>query len=230
MKANALLIKLLTRIRDSRLLWDVLGPIYNRRIYGAIANLYEDVAREMKVQDQARVLDAGSGRGYMALRIAQDNPRAKITGIDYSPMQVRAAEKHRRERKIPNCSFEQGNVLNIHFGNETFDAAVSIGSIKHWSDAGQGLHEIHRVLKTGALLIISETDEGVTDDEIRQFMKRFKVWFLPDRLLFWGLRNVIFGQSYSQSSLSDKVRKAGFGQIEPLRTPYCPYVILKARK
>ena len=224
------LIKLLTCIRNSRLVWDVMGSIYNRRIYDAIAELYDHIARELEMPGHALILDVGSGRGYISLLLASRNPDLQMTGIDYSLMQVREAEKYRLQRKISNCSFQQGNAMDIRFNDETFDAAVSIGSIKHWPDALRGLAEIHRVLKPGGCLMISETDQGVSDDAVRQFIRRFKVWFIPDRLLFWGLRRVIFGQSFSETTLVTAVREAGFLNVECQRVPTCPYVIVKARK
>lgn len=230
MKIKEQIVSLLTRIRDYRLLWDVMGSVYNRRIYTAIAGLYDYVESDIQCPAGASLLDAGAGRGYIALRLARKNPGAKMTGIDYSPMQVREAEKLRRQRNIPNCSFEQGNVMNIRFADNTFDAAVSIGSIKHWPDAIRGLGEIRRVLKPGGAVIISETDQGASDEDIRQFMNRFKVWFVPDRLLFWGLQNVIFGRSFTDESLADAARNAGFRHIECLRVSAVPYVIVKARK
>jgi ubiquinone/menaquinone biosynthesis C-methylase UbiE len=120
--------------------------------------------------------------------------------------------------------------MNIRFPEEVFDAAVSIGSIKHWPDAVRGLAEIRRVLKPGALLIVSETDQGASEAEIRRFMNRFKVWFVPDHLLFWGLRNVIFGQSFTQVSLTDAVKTAGFRRMEGLRVSEVPYVTVRAVK
>lgn len=225
-----MLIKLLTRVRDSRLVWDITGSIYNRRIYGAIAELYDHIAGQPEMQGQARMLDVGAGSGYISILLAFRNPDSQVTGIDYSSMQVREAESYRVQRKILNCSFKQGNVLDIRFADETFDAAVSVGSIKHWSDARRGLTEIRRVLKPGGHLIISETDQGASDAAIRQFIRCFQVWFIPDQILFWGLRHIIFGQSYSETTLAETVRKAGFRDVECQRVPACPYVIIKARK
>jgi len=224
------LIKILTRLRDSRLVWDVLGSIYNRRIYSAIRELYNHITQQLAIQADARILDAGSGRGYISLALATSNPRAMITGIDYSFMQVREADKYRRKRKIANCSFHQGNAMNIEFADETFDGAVSVGSIKHWPDALRGLREIHRVLKPGGHLIISETDQEASDNALRQFLGRFQVWFIPNWLLFWGLRHIVFGQSYSETRLAGFMREAGFGHVECQRVATCPYVIVKARK
>ncbi|MGP8153552.1 MAG: class I SAM-dependent methyltransferase [Smithella sp.] len=226
----SLLIKLVKYIRDARLVWDVMGSVYNRRIHDAIAGLYDHIAQDVDLQGSARILDAGTGPGYISLLLAANNPESQIFGIDYSIMQVRDAEKYRAQKKISNCSFQQGNVMDIRFADETFDAAVSIGSIKHWPDGLLGLKEIQRVLKTGGCMVISETDQGASDDAVRQFIRRFKVWFIPGRLLFWGLRNVVFGQSYSDTTLADVVREAGFHHIECQRVPTCPYVIVKARK
>jgi len=144
---------------------DVLGSVYNRRIYSAICELYNHVTQELVIQEDARILYAGSGRGYISLVLAANNPQAMITGIDYSFMQVREVEKYRRKRKIANCSFQQGNAMNIEFADETFDGSVSVGSIKHCPDALRGLKEIHRVLKPGRHLIISETDQKVSDNK-----------------------------------------------------------------
>jgi ubiquinone/menaquinone biosynthesis C-methylase UbiE len=226
----SMLIKLLKYICDTRLVWDVMGSVYNRRIYNAIAELYDHIVRELEMAEPLRILDAGAGRGYVSFLLATRNPHASVIGIDYSPMQVLAAEKLRQKRQIANCSFRRGNVMDIRFDDEIFDAAVSIGSIKHWPDDLRGLKEIRRVLKPGAWCVISETDQGAKDEAIRQFIRRFHVWFIPDGLLFWGLRHVIFGQSYTQEKLESLVRLAGFRNVEHQQAPTCPYVIIKAQK
>ena len=227
---NTLLIRLLTRLRDMRLVWDIMGSLYNGRIYNLIEELYDDIAKDLDTPDQAQILDAGAGRGYLSVALASRNPDSHVTGIDYSRMQVRRAERYCREKKIPNCSFRQNNVLSLDFQNAAFDAAVSVGSIKHWPDSRRGLAELYRVCKPGSCLIISETDRDVPDNELRKFVQRFRLPFVPEDLLFWGLRHVVFGQSFSQDQLADAVRLAGFRNIESHKVKACPYVIVKAWK
>ncbi|HPX31364.1 MAG TPA: class I SAM-dependent methyltransferase [Smithella sp.] len=227
---NTLLIRLLTRLRDMRLVWDIMGSLYNGRIYNLIEELYDDIAKDLDTPDQAQILDAGAGRGYLSVALASRNPDSHVTGVDYSRMQVRRAERYRREKKIPNCSFRQNNVLSLDFQNAVFDAAVSVGSIKHWPDSRRGLAELYRVCKPGSCLIISETDRDVPDNELRKFVQRFRLPFVPEDLLFWGLRHVVFGQSFSQDQLADAVRLAGFRNIESHKVKACPYVIVKAWK
>jgi ubiquinone/menaquinone biosynthesis C-methylase UbiE len=225
-----MLIKLLKYFRDARFIWDIFGSVYNRRIYGAIAELYVHIAGEMQTTNQARILDIGSGRGYISLLLAARNPQATIEGIDYSSMQVWAADALRRQRKIDNCRFSRGNAMKIMFPDETFDAVVSVGSIKHWPDGLRGLREMRRVLKPGGWVILSETDQEASDEALWQFVSRFNIWFIRDGLLFWGLRHVVFGQSYTQQGLESLAHAAGFRNRVGQRVPTCPYTIVKAQK
>ncbi|MFO7569974.1 MAG: class I SAM-dependent methyltransferase [Smithellaceae bacterium] len=224
------IVRFLTCLRDSRWLWNMMGSIYNKRIYDAICELYDDIVCNLKIDGFARILDAGAGRGYVSLMLSAQYPQSMITGIDFSSMQVRMAENFRKENNIPNCAFTTGNVMNLPFQAGLFDAVVSVGSIKHWPDGLRGLQEIHRVLKPGGRLVISETDMEASDEALRLFIRRFRVWFVPDRLLLWGLSHVIFGQSYSESGLASVVAQAGFRNITSRRVADCPYVIVTAGK
>jgi ubiquinone/menaquinone biosynthesis C-methylase UbiE len=224
-------VRILKYFRDARLVWDVMGSVYNRRIYGAVAELYTHIAGELDTAGRSSyILDAGAGSGFISLLLAARNPRAIIAGIDYSSSQVRAAESLREKRRIANCSFSRGNVMDIGFDDGVFDAAVSIGSIKHWPDAIRGLKEIHRVLKPEGIFIISETDQGASDDAVRRFIRRFGMRFIPDDLLFWGLRHVIFGQSYTEKTMTDILSEAGFRNAECQRVSTCPYIIVRSQK
>lgn len=229
-RPGSLFIRPLTRLRDTRIVWDVMGSFYNRGIHNLLDELFEYIAIELIIGNKGKVLEVGAGRGDLSLLLASRNPNAHATGIDYSLMQVRRAESYRRQKKIFNCSFRQNDVLSLQFEDETFDAAVSVGSIKHWPDSHQGLMEIYRVLKPGRCLIIAETDKEVSDADLRKFVKVFRVPFVPKKFLFRMLRSVVFGQSFSQDELAGAVSRAGFRGAECLRVADCPYVIVKAWK
>lgn len=226
----SLWIRLLTRLRDSRRVWNIMGFLYNRGINDILTPLTHFIAGEIKTSGRAFIVDIGAGGGHLSLAVAVKNPEAHVIGIDYSINQVREAKRYCAQRKVVNCSFTRGDAMDIPFQNENFDAAVSVGSIKHWPDARRGLLEIHRVLKPGGCLMVAETDREATDDALTDFVKRFRLRFVPDRLHFWGLRHVIFGQSFSKEELAGEVTAAGFRDVQCLRVPTCPYVIVKARK
>lgn len=221
--------KLLVKVRDARWLWDIFGPIYNRQIYNAIFELYEHISLDMDVDMNSQILDVGTGRGYMALQLASQIPMTSVVGIDFSPMQIRAAERLRKKRDVGNCRYQLGNAMEIPFREDLFDAVVSVGSIKHWPDPQRGVAEMRRVLAPGGWAVISETDKEVSDEALRRFMVRFKAWYLWNPFLFWGLRHIIFGESYSQQEIFAFFKAAGFINIQMQNPGTCPYIIVKAQ-
>jgi len=222
--------KILIKTRDARWMWDVFGPIYNRQIYNAVCELYEHVVLDIDRDEPAQILDVGAGRGDMTLLLAARRPSASLVGIDFSATQVRAAERLRKQRGIQNCRFEQGNAMHLPFADDRFDAVATLGSIKHWPDPQQGIAEIYRVLAPGRCAVISETDREVSKEALKCFMRRFTAWFLWDPLLYWGLRHIIFGPSFSEKEITALAQTVGFREIRTERLATCPYVIVKAQK
>lgn len=225
-----MLTAILTRLRDSRLVWDLLGPLYNHRIHHALSELFEHIAQDLSLQGNAQVIDVGTGPGHLALRVAELHPSSSVTGVDFSPMQVRAARRLGRNRAVANCTFSRADAMHLPFDTTRFDAVLSVGSIKHWPDAGRGVREMGRVLRPGGRMILSETDREASADDLNRFMERFRAWYLWYPLLMWGTRRIVFGQSYARDQLVAFARAAGFVDIRTERIAGCPYVIVKAGK
>ncbi len=221
---------LLTKLRDSRWVWNGFGPIYNRQISVALRELDEDLTRDGAFAGARRVLDLGSGPGYLTLLLAVKYPDTRFTGVDYSSTQVRVAEKQMRKQGVANCTFQLGNAMNIPFADGRFDVVVSVGSIKHWPNPERGLTEIHRVLAPGGWAVVSETDKEASPDAIRTFAARFYRMIIPQPVLVWGLRQIIFGRSLARKDAADFARKAGFRNIRTEGHPLIPYFIVKAQK
>ncbi|PKN34064.1 MAG: hypothetical protein CVU61_09875 [Deltaproteobacteria bacterium HGW-Deltaproteobacteria-19] len=225
-----MLKKILTKARDARWMWNLLGPVYNHHIQRANFDLFEDIARRAPPGRPDSYLDVGTGRGYVALNLAAFRPEAMITGIDYSITQVRSAERLRRKKGITNCRFRQADAMDLPFADASFAGVLTVGSFKHWPDKRRGLTEIRRVLRPGGWIILSETDGETTDGELRTYMKRLSPYRLLDPLLFWGLRNIIFGRGCSGLDLAAIAADAGFEDIATSSSPTCPYTVLEARK
>ncbi|MFE7800915.1 class I SAM-dependent methyltransferase [Nocardia sp. NPDC057440] len=135
--------------------------------------LFDDVAAELK--DKAQVLDVGCGGGQLAVGLATAGEHLQLSGIDLSPQQVRRAQK----RGAPlggRVQFRQGSAMDLPFADNSFDAVLSSGSIKHWPDQRKGLSEMIRVLRPGGLLLIIEADRGCTFEDAQGFVDR---WRLP---------------------------------------------------
>ena len=123
------------RFLDARWAWDLIqGPIYNRLVLKAASELYQRFIGEIQPPENANILDVGSGPGFLTLLLAKENPTVSVVGVDYSPTQVRAADRLRIRNQIHNCSFRQGAAMNLPFQDASFYIVISVASIKHWPE------------------------------------------------------------------------------------------------
>lgn len=117
----------------------------------------------------ASVLDVGCGGGQLLLELAKRHPQWRLTGLDLSPGQIARANK-RAKAAGAKINFVQGSALALPFAADSFDAVISVASLKHWPDAARGLAEIYRVLKPGGRMWVFEVDRGCSLEEARQLV------------------------------------------------------------
>ncbi|HMK33960.1 MAG TPA: bifunctional demethylmenaquinone methyltransferase/2-methoxy-6-polyprenyl-1,4-benzoquinol methylase UbiE [Desulfomonilaceae bacterium] len=107
-----------------------------------------------------RYLDVGCGTGDMSLEIVRQAPGSTVVGIDpVQNMLSIAREKIARAGADALISIEKGDVLNLDFEDDSFDAAITAFCIRNVTDRRRGLEEINRVIKPGGLLVILELTE-----------------------------------------------------------------------
>lgn len=110
-----------------------------------------------KLQQNAKVLDAGCGSGRDSNRFFQNG--FEVTGIDLSHGLINEAKK--RFQKI---TFIEGNLLALPFEKNSFDGIWSHASLLHLEkveDVQKALQEFHRVLKkSGVLHVLVKAQKG----------------------------------------------------------------------
>jgi len=216
---------------DARWSWNFIqGPVYNHLIRKAGLEVYRYLENEIRPPKKAKILDVGSGPGILTLQLAKKNPTSSIVGIDYSPTQVRAADRLKIRHKIQNCTFRRGDAVRLPFKDASFDIVLSVGSIKHWPDAVKGLQEIRRVLAPNGLAFIAESDREASDDDFHRFARKFTAWYVWDRFMRWYLRSIVFGQSYTCREAESLAESAGFSQVEARRVKGWPFFLMKLIK
>lgn len=99
------------------------------------------------------VLDIGCGFGWFELN-ALDRGVNGITGTELSENDLKAAKENITNDKV---NFKIGSAINLPFGNETFDTAVSWEVIEHLpkNTEDKMFAEISRVLKPGGCFYLS---------------------------------------------------------------------------
>jgi len=100
---------------------------------------------EFKPRD--KVLDVGSGTGWLVRRIAPLVSAGLAAGMDVSDAMVGRAQT--LSAQLPNVAFACGGVDAIPWEGGYFTKVVSVESAYYWPDPARGVGEIFRVLSPG---------------------------------------------------------------------------------
>lgn len=114
-----------------------------------LRDLCNAVAAEVTAAITAgRILDVGTGPGYLPIEIATRAPGLELDGIDLSPAMVKIARKHAAKRGVADrVRFQRAHAAELPFDDGSFDLIISTLSFHHWARPLECLTELHRVLK-----------------------------------------------------------------------------------
>lgn len=137
---------------------DALAPYDHFHGRGLEATL--ETARLMPARSGERILDIGSGLGGPARYVA-NRFRCHVTGIDLAPEYCEVAQ-HLTEllRLQDRTHFGVGNALAMPFADASFDGAYSMNVSMNIADKAALYREMHRVVKPGGWLVLSEVSKG----------------------------------------------------------------------
>lgn len=149
-----------------------------------IRDIHQQVAKEVCVKiSSGRVLDLGTGPGYLPFAMAKIAPGLEIVGIDLSPGMIELARKKAQELGLSNrVKFEVANAASLPFKDGSFDFVVSTLSMHHWHNPKACFKEIYRVLKSNAEANIFDLRRDTTKEVDAEVKKKYG-WFLSFLLL-----------------------------------------------
>jgi SAM-dependent methyltransferase/uncharacterized protein YbaR (Trm112 family) len=150
-------------------------------------------AYEAFLSRRRRILDAGTGLGREALRMALANPRAEVVGLELSRC-VDEAAAHARRRGIRNVEFVQADLMAPPFPPASFDFILSEGVLHHTPDTRAALHSLARLLAPGGEIAFYVYRKKAplrefADDHVRQRLQGLspeEAWALMEPLTRLG--------------------------------------------
>lgn len=126
---------------------------------------YSFTAKKLPKTPNCRILDLGCGTGLELECYVNENPTAKITGIDLSKGMLNALQQKLHDYDI---TLIQGSYFDLPLGEKQFDAAVSVESLHHFTQ-GEKIplyQKLHRALKDGGYFILTDYFAANDADEI----------------------------------------------------------------
>ncbi len=166
---------------------------------------YQARAFEMIPADfSGKLLEVPVGTGVLSMPVWKTLPKADITCLDYSEKMMASAEQRAKEMEIGNVTFRQGDVGQLPFADESFDAVVSLNGFHAFPDKDAAYRETCRVLKPGGIFCGCFYVQGCsshTDKMIRRFYVK-SGFFTPPFDTLESLRGRL-GKMYREVSVTN---------------------------
>ena len=107
-----------------------------------------------------KILDCGCGPGSITLDFAELVAPGQAIGIDIETAQIEKAKMLKEARILTNVKFQVGDLNELPFNDNTFDAIFAHGVIEYFQDPVHAFREIRRVLKKGGVFGARHGDWG----------------------------------------------------------------------
>ena len=154
-----------------------MGAFFDARLKGyeehqlttieSAAEFYPFTASCLPQLPGSSILDLGCGTGLELGYYFETVPEAKITGIDLAPGMLEELRKKFPDKAL---SLILGSYFDVPFGENAFDAAVSVESLHHFTKEEKiPLYaKLRKALKPGGFFILTDYF-SLSDDEERYY-------------------------------------------------------------
>ena len=110
-------------------------------------------------QTGERFLDIATGTADVALEIIRKAPKdeVQVVGMDFSEKMLELAQqKIDSQNRAQSIHLKNGSAESLPFEDNYFDGTTTAFGVRNFSDVGQSLREMYRVLKPGGRCVILE--------------------------------------------------------------------------
>lgn len=113
---------------------------------------------------KSKILDLGTGSGYLAFQVAQINRDNEVIGLDIAVRTLARNREKASQMKLNNLIFVDYNGINFPFENNEFDYVITRYALHHFPNIDKTFEEISRVIKPGGMLFISDPTPNENDN------------------------------------------------------------------
>jgi len=139
--------------------FDVAGAERLEKIYLTpdVVQQREQIFQLLDVKSGMKALDIGCGPGLTSLALAQAvGGSGHVDAIDIAPPMLQLAARRCADAK--QVAFHQADVLQLPFADASFDVSLATQVYEYVADIDNALHELARVMKPAAQVLLVDTD------------------------------------------------------------------------
>ncbi|MCD7805263.1 MAG: class I SAM-dependent methyltransferase [Oscillospiraceae bacterium] len=124
-----------------KLVWDMEQTETVEYLSRALSGVPEDFSGSL--------LEVPVGTGVLTMPVYQGLPNASVTCLDYSEDMMSRAQRRAKRDELTNVRFQQGDVGNLPFTDNSFDIVLSLNGFHAFPDKEAAYREVFRTLKPG---------------------------------------------------------------------------------
>lgn len=198
------------------------GDFYNKQTQDE--HHLKNILDFLPLKADMKILDLGTGSGYLSFPIAQKYPNISIIGLDIVEKALEVNRSVAKEKNIRNISFISYNGIDFPFADSEFDMVISRYALHHFPDIQKSISEVCRVIKQGAFLFISDPTPNVNDTSrfVDGYMKlkkdgHIKFYTEDEWLQICGKYGLQFKKSFGSTIRFPRKKDTAFGFDELLK-------------
>lgn len=109
----------------------------------------------MHFHEDDHILDIGCGGGSALKRMAEQIKTGHLTGVDYSPVSVKASkELNKTAVETEKMDIIEASVSDLPFEDQAFNKIITVESYYFWPNLEEDMKEVFRVLKPGGQFML----------------------------------------------------------------------------
>ncbi|KUJ93596.1 MAG: Chloroplast inner envelope membrane protein [Archaeoglobus fulgidus] len=165
-------------------IYDYINPIfYSDKMRKTVVDMAD-------IDAESLVLEVGCGTGFTTEEIVRRIGEERVVAVDITPEQMMKARA-----KMGGVNYFLGDAENLPFKDNSFDAAISAGSIEYWPNPQKGIEEMARVTKNGGKVVILAPRKP-DNFAVRKFAESIMLFPSTQQCVYWfmkaGLEDIRF--------------------------------------
>ncbi|WP_297423042.1 class I SAM-dependent methyltransferase [Clostridium sp.] len=122
------------------------------------------ILNSLDIASKSKILDLGTGNGYLAFPIAKINNESEVIGLDIAVKTLIQNREKAYNMRLKNLNFVDYNGVKFPFENNVFDYVVTRYALHHFPNINKTFEEVSRVVKPGGVFFISDPTPNENDD------------------------------------------------------------------
>jgi ubiquinone/menaquinone biosynthesis C-methylase UbiE len=152
--------------------WDEYNKWFKWHFQQEIKEFVSFIIHELDIDYNARILEIGSGPGWISFDLAHRMPDTEIIGLEQNAELVTIANQNKIQENITNVNFVNNTIENMKiFSNRSFDSIISFRGLKQWNSPQTIFNEINRILKKDGKYAITDYRRDL------KWLAKASIWF-----------------------------------------------------